>query len=193
LLAKLNQECMAFYEEHCNDKDSVGLVALSDSVDSNLIVKCGPKEEEGLKQREGINKATREVAENTSYPALPTAVDMVVDAVSSTVSDVFLLYISDGSTWDARSFSVMQDKIQGAKKRRTISIDVIAIGLEVEDQAFAENCRDLCLSTRSRHSKYLSASRDSIDDAFESAASLITASTSSEGNRVKLGMTMEKF
>lgn len=193
LRSSVNEECVAFYEEQCNGRDSIGLVALSNSVDSNLIMKLGTKDEAEPTQREAIDEATRQIAAPSSYPALPTAVNMVVEAARVTANDVFLIYVTDGCTWDARSFSVMRKKIEGASRRRNSSIDVITIGLETIDPEFCENCRNLCLATRSRNSKFLTAHRDTVDEAFESVASVISSSTSSASSRIHLAATMERF
>ena len=41
-LFKINAEVVAFYEEQCNDQDTVGLVAMNNTSDSNLVVRLGP-------------------------------------------------------------------------------------------------------------------------------------------------------
>lgn len=111
----------------------------------------------------------------------------------SRTSDVFLIFISDGSTWDPASFSAMQQQIREVSSKRTASINIIAIGIEVENEEFADACRGLCLATRSHHSSYLVADKESIHDVFERAANLIASGSSSESSRIQLGITMERF
>jgi hypothetical protein len=192
-LMKIHSEVMTFYEEQCNDKDSVGLVALNDTSDSNLVIKLGPKEKIDAEQREALETATTNVGGTMSNPALTSAVDMVVSPSRSRTSDVFLIYVSDGNLWDARSFAGMIKKVGDASSKRTAAINVISIGVNVEDDAFAQNCRNLCLATRSRNSCYLPATEDNIEDVFERAAELVSSSSSSESSRMQLGITMERF
>lgn len=192
-LAIINYEIMAFYEEQCNSKDTVGLVAMNDTSDSNLVIKLGPKEKIDKEQREALETATTKVGGTMSNPALPTAVDMVVSPSRSRTSDMFLIYISDGLLWDARSFAGMINKVNDASSKRTAAINVITIGVNVEDDAFAENCRNLCLATRSRNSRYLPATEHNFDNVFELAAELVSSSSSSESSRMQLGITMERF
>ncbi len=192
-LAQINTEVMAFYEEQCNAKDTVGLVALNLTSDSNLIIKLAPKEIIDIEQCEALETATQQVGGTMSNAALPTAVNMIVSPSRSRTSDVFLIYISDGSIWDARSFAAMHKKVRDASSKSTASINVIAIGINVDDDPFAENCRNLCLATRSRNSHYIPATYDTIGDVFERAADLISSSSSSESSRIQLGLTMERF
>jgi hypothetical protein len=192
-LAKINAEVMSFYKEQCNDKDTVGLVALNDTTDSNLVIKLSPKEKIDSEQREALETATQKVGGSLSNAALPTAVNMAVSPSRSRTSDVFLIYISDGSLWDARSFAAIHKKVREASGKRTASINVISIGINIEDDSFADNCRNLCLATRSRNSYYLPATNDTISETFESAADLISSSSSSECSRIQLGVTMERF
>ena len=192
-LAKINAEVMSFYEEQCNDKDTVGLVALNDTTDSNLVIKLSPKEKIDSEQREALETATQKVGGSLSNAALPTAVNMAVSPSRSRTSDVFLIFISDGSLWDARSFAAIHKKVREASGKRTASINVISIGINIEDDSFADNCRNLCLATRSRNSYYLPATNDTISETFESAADLISSSSSSECSRIQLGVTMERF
>jgi hypothetical protein len=192
-LLKINSEVLAFYDEQCNEKDTVGLVALNASSDSNLVVKLGPKESIDVEQREALEKATQQVGGTMSNFALPAAVNMVVSPSRSRTSDVFLIYISDGTIWDARSFLAMHKQVREASGKRTASVNVIAIGINIEDDSFADNCRNLCLATRSRNSNFLPATDDSIEDVFERAAELVSSSSSSESSRIQHGITMERF
>ena len=146
-----------------------------------------------MEQREALDTATQQVGGSLSNFALPIAVDMGVSPSRSRTSDVFLIYISDGSVWDDRSFAAMHKKVREASSKRTASMNVIAIGINVVDDAFAENCRNLCLATRCRTSGYVSATSDSIGEAFENASDLISSSSSSESSRLQLGLTMERF
>lgn len=192
-LSKINTEVMAFYEEQCNDKDTVGLVAMNDRTDRNLIIKLGPKETVDTEQREALEIATMKVASKTSKPALPNAVDMVVSPSRSRTSDVFLIYITDGSVWDPLSFVSMTKKVNEASSKRTASINVISIGVNVQDEDFSQNCRNLCLATRSRTSGFLPVFDDGIEDVFEKAAEIVSSTSSSESSRMQLGITMERF
>jgi hypothetical protein len=192
----LSRELMAFYDEQCGYMDSVGLVALSNSVESNLILRVGTREQDESNQQDTIRKATRELATTTSFPALPTAVNMVVAAARAKAHDVILVYISDGSIWDAGAFQKMQTKIEKASRRQSASIDVMAIGLGVPDGSeFAENCEKLCLAARSRHSRFFSAGdADELEEVFENVGAVNSSVKSSpESNRIQLGITMERF
>jgi hypothetical protein len=192
-LVKIQEEVMDFYEEQCNAKDTVGLVALNNTSDSNLIIKLATKEKIDLEQVHALETATQEVGGSMSNPALPVAVNMIVSPSRSRTSDVFLIYISDGSLWDARNFQAMYKKVREASSKSTASINLIAIGINVDDEGFAENCRNLCLATRSRNSNYIPATLDTIGEVFERAADLISSSSSSESSRIQLGITMERF
>jgi len=192
-LSKINAEVMAFYDAQCNDEDTVGVVAMNNTSVSNLIVKLGTKEKIDKDQREALETATTTISGTMSHPALQTAIDMVVSPSRSRTSDVFLIYVSDGSIWDARSFSGMIKRVSEASSKRTAAISVISIGINVEDDAFAQNCRDLCLATRSRNSSYLVATGENINGVFEQAAELVSSSSSSESSRMQYGITMERF
>ena len=192
----LSRELLAFYDEQCGHMDSVGLVALSNSVESNLILRVGTREQDEANHQDTIRKAARELASDTSYPALPTAVNMVVAAARAKAHDVILIYISDGSIWDSGAFQKMQAKIDKASRRQNASIDVMAIGLGVpEDSDFAEHCGKLCLAARSRHSRFFSANdADQLEEVFENVGALNSSvKASPESSRIQLGITMERF
>eukprot|EP00934_Nitzschia_sp_Nitz4_P003356 Nitzschia sp. Nitz4//scaffold43_size134323//100713//106351//NITZ4_003315-RA/size134323-augustus-gene-0.225-mRNA-1//1//CDS//3329551996//3346//frame0 len=193
LLSQVYTETISLYEEQCNAKDSVGIVSLSSSPDSNVFVHLAPKEKIDIEQKEGLETALSRLSHSTASPSLPTALKMVASPSRSRTSDVFLIFITDGSTWDENTYVNMQEQIRKVSSKRTASFNVIAIGIEVEDENFSDHCQSLCLATRSRHSHYLAANRENIASVFESAANLISSGSSSESNRVRKGMTMQRF
>jgi hypothetical protein len=107
------------------------------------------------------------------------------------------IYISDGSTWSRdQSCASLKEKIRNANALRNASIEIICIGLDVRDANFEEMCGELCSATCSRNSMYLAAyggTAFSVEDAFDHAKSVVNSGTSFDGNRLKHGLTMEKF
>lgn len=192
-LSKLNSNCLSLYDEQCGDDDYVGMVSFSEQAERNLILKLSRKETGEHEQRKAIDVATRFTVGNKAHPAFPSAADIVVVSAASRTTDTFIIYITDGSTWNAGSKSLMEMQIDRLNKKRSVSIDVIIIGLELEDRAIADEFRDICLTTRSRHSVYIDATRDTVDSAFDQAASLISSRGTSASRRIQLGITMEKF
>lgn len=192
-LQQLNAELLDFYDEQCSGKDTVGIISVGNSIEGNVILKPRKKVKNEEEQRDALDLATREGAKGSSKPALPTAVNLMVSPSTSRTSDVFLIYITDGSATDANSFAKMQKQISKTSSKRTASMNLIIIALGVEDEAFKENCKNLCLATRSRHSSYLEPGEEQIGDVFDRVSSLVTSNSSSESNRIQLGITMERF
>jgi hypothetical protein len=187
ILQDLKFRCLTFYEENCLPTDSFGGVVF----DHSLTPK--PKAQDENAQRNFIESATTGVACSKFAPALTQGLKMAIDTASSTASDVYLIYISDGRAWSQEAFLPLEEKVQKASRHSSASIDIIAIGLDVETPGFVDSCKNLCLATRSRDSKYITADMSSIDQAFESVESLMNAGTSIDGNRLKHGLTMQKF
>ena len=192
-LSKLNSNCLSLYDEQCGDDDYVGMVSFSEHAERNLILKLSRKETHEYEQRKAIDAATRFTVGNKAHSAFPSAADMVVVSAASRTTDTFIIFITDGSTWNAGSKSLIEMQIDKLNNKRSVSIDVIIIGLELEDRAIADKFRDICLTTRSRHSVYIDATRDTVDSAFDQAASLISSRGTSGSRRIQLGITMEKF
>lgn len=193
MLSHLNLELLDFYDEQCSGKDTVGIVSLGDGFEGNLIVKQSLKENNEEAQRDTLDKVTLEGAKGVLKPALPTAVNLMVSPSTSRTSDVFLIYVTDGGASDSTSFATMQRQISKASSKRTAAMNIIIIAIGVEDETFKENCRNLCLATRSRHSSFLEPDEDDIGETFERVAALVASHSSSQSSRIQLGITMERF
>ena len=148
------------------------------------------REEQEIIQKEEIQAATTGVACSKFAPALPDAIDMAMKLESRTASDVCLLYISDGGAYDEMIYSPLRRKIRGINAS---SIDIVVIGLEVENESFVESCKNLTIATHSRMSTYIDADESSLNEAFQQAGSLIHSGTSFAVNRLQHALTMQKF
>ena len=190
LLHRVQEECRTFYEDICQESDSFGMVTFNAQHGVVYTMKPTAREDDEDHHRQAIQVATTGVASSKFSPTLPVAVDMVLNVSTSSASDVFLIYISDGRSWDPESFEPLVEKIQKASSHRKSSIDVIAIGVEIEDSEFSESCERICSATRSRNSKFLSATEDSLEHAF---GECISAAKIFDRNRIQQGLTMEKF
>ncbi|KAL3919467.1 MAG: hypothetical protein SGILL_003738, partial [Bacillariaceae sp.] len=192
-LHDLQFECLTFYEENCNLADSFGVVSYDPQDGKVRSLKPTQRSVNDNAQRDAIVAATTGVACSRFAPALQEAVKMAIDAATSTASDVYLIYISDGQAWNKEIFEPLRGKIAKASRHRSASIDVLALGLEVQNTEFEQGCKDLCLATRSRDSQYIATGMDSMEEAFDSVDSLINAGVSFDRNRFQHGLTMEKF
>jgi len=186
VLQSIQDECLAFYNEHCGITDSFGLVTLDAHQDGVVYtMKPGVREEYEVAHREAIRTATTKVVCSQDAPVLPRAIDMALETASSMASDVYLVYVSDGRAFTQNTFAPLVEAIRDAKRS---SIDLITVGVHVESDDFEESCKNLCLATRSRNSMYFSADTNSVDCAFRSARSCVK-----RNDRVQQGLTMEKF
>jgi hypothetical protein len=193
LLQDLKFECLNFYEENCLVTDSFGVVAF-DSQEGELraLNPMAKAQNEGA-QRDAIVSATTGVTCSKFFPALSHGLQMAIESASSTASDVYLIYVSDGRAWSEETFTPLQEKVAKACRHSSASIDIIVIGVDVENIQFEESCKNLCLATRSRDSKYIGTDISSIDQAFERVEGLMNSGTSIDGNRLMHGLTMQKF
>ncbi|KAL3915878.1 MAG: hypothetical protein SGILL_005439 [Bacillariaceae sp.] len=192
-LHDLQFECLTFYEENCNQSDSFGVVAYDAQEGKLHSLKPQQRCENEMAQRDAIVKATTGVACSRFTPALQGAVRMVIDTATKASSDVYLVYISDGQAWNKQIFDPLLEKIKKVSRHRSASVDVLALGLGVENEEFVEGCKSLCLATRSRDSKYIAAGMDTVEDAFDTVDSTVNSGVSFDRNRLQHGLTMEKF
>jgi tetratricopeptide (TPR) repeat protein len=190
---ELKFECLDFYEENCLVTDSFGVVVFDPQKGDLCTLKPAVKAQNEATQRDAIVSATTGMACSKFSPALPHGLKMAIESASSTASDVYLIYVSDGHAWSEETYTPLQEKIQKASRHSSASIDIIVIGLEVENPQFEESCKNLCLATRSRDSRYISTDMSSIDQAFEKVERLMNSGTSIDGNRLMHGLTMQKF
>jgi hypothetical protein len=190
LLHRIQEECLTFYEDICHESDSFGMVTFHAQHGVVYTMKPTARDDDEDHHRQAIHVATTGVASSKFSPSLPVAVDMVLDVSASAASDVFLIYISDGRSWDPEGFEPLAEKIRTASSHRKSSIDVIAIGVEIENPEFSESCERICSATRSRNSKFLSATEDSLEHAFEEC---MLAAKLFDRSRIQQGLTMEKF
>lgn len=188
----INSEILAMYDEQCHAKDKVGMVSLGDARD-RAIFKLKTKEKVEDEFRSILDIESSEPSVDVKTPALPTAVNMVVSPSTSRTSDVFLIYVSDGTSLDQAAFDVMDAQIRKASGQRTASINMIAIGINVQNESFSEGCRNLCLATRSRHSSYFQCRHGSVTETFERVTNLISSTSSFESTRIQQGITMQRF
>jgi hypothetical protein len=189
----LQFECLSFYEENCHLTDSFGVVAYDPQEGKLQALKPKQRCANESGHRDAIVNATTGVNCSRFTPALQGAVRMVIDTATSTACDVYLVYISDGQAWNKEIFDTLLEKIQKVSCHRSASIDVLALGLAVESAEFEEGCRNLCLATRSRDSKYIATEMDKIEEAFETLDSSVNSGVSFDRNRLQHGLTMEKF
>ncbi|KAG7351000.1 Cache domain containing protein [Nitzschia inconspicua] len=192
-LEGLKSQCFTFYDENCLPTDLFGVVAFNPQDGDFHALRPNPKAQEEDAHRNAIESATTGVACSKFSPSITHALKMAIDTASSTATDVYLIYISDGRAWSEETFKPLQETIQKASRHSSASIDIITIGVEVKNSGFEESCKNLCLATRSRDSKYIAVSGNSIDQAFETVESMMNAGTSMDGNRLKQGLTMQKF
>lgn len=197
LNADLGEKLLSLYGSITQMGDLVGIVASGgEDEDGTFILRPDTREECEEVQRHSIETAISQSSRNSfGRPALPAAVDMLVNVASSTANDVYLVYVTDGCAWDPLVYAPLEEKIRGGSRKRTASIDVITIGLNVENDDVAVFCEDLSLATRSRQSMYLAVAEDedSLDVTIAKAAALANAGTSFDGYRIQHGLTMEKF
>jgi hypothetical protein len=193
VLQDLKFECLSFYEENCLVTDSFGVVVFDAQEGELRVLKPTAKAQNEDRQRDAIVSATVGMACSKFMPALPHGLEMAIESASLTASDVYLIYISDGHAWSEETFTPLQETVYKACRHSSASIDIIVLGLEVENPQFKESCKALCLATRSRDSKYISADMCSIDQAFEKVEGLMNSGTSIDGTRVMHGLTMETF
>jgi uncharacterized protein YqgV (UPF0045/DUF77 family) len=185
----LNKGCLSIYDEKCSIDDFNGVVAINENGGEPEIVDMG-RNDESSQQRIAIDLATQVSDGTRTIPAFPAAVDMVLESALTMSSDTYLLYITDGMTWDANLFYKRKVNIEKVNSKRRMKIHVIAIGLEIEDQDIVEQIQRLVGGIRDPLSTYLEARRDNLGAILKRAGEMI----SSRGtNRVELGVTMEKF
>jgi hypothetical protein len=191
LLRKLRNAVCAFYDNNCQNGDSVGFVTFVPKDGTLRHLTPATREVEEHVQRQEIEAATTGVSCSKFLPALPDAIDMALELKSTTANDVSLIYISDGGAYDESIYTPLRDKF----RFNASSIDLVVIGLEVENsnKSFGESCKSLSLATHSRSSTYIEANEDNLNETFQQASSLINSGTSFAGNRLQRALTMQRF
>jgi hypothetical protein len=151
-------------------------------------MELAPKATTADQQRSTLNLATLSTSER-AFPAFPIAVQMIVDAAASTDNDSYIVLLTDGFSWDSEAYASIKWQIERLNRERKTAINVIILGVDVEDDDIIEQCK--MMSTVSKASLYMDVTLETIDETFDTIVSLLG------GNRLAYacmqGLTMEKF
>ena len=186
LLDKVRTNCTKLYDTHCSADDHFGLVAYT--VKGEMNVELGLKADNHGRQRAVLEIATNSTSDRVC-PALPYAVQMVVDSAASSENDSYLVLVADGYSWDPATFSSVRHQIDRLNRERSTSIHVIILGLDVEEEEIIEEYKSV--STVSKVSLYADITLENIDSTFDMIGGIIS------GHGVNSScfqcLTMEKF
>jgi hypothetical protein len=186
ILEKINANCLRLFDHCCGSDDYVGLVA--QSAEGELTMELAPKANNAEQQRATLDLATLSTSER-AFPAFPIAVQMIVDAAASTDNDSYIVLLTDGFSWDSEAYASIKWQIERLNRERKTAINVIILGVDVEDDDIIEQCK--MMSTVSKASLYMDVTLETIDETFDTIVSLLG------GNRLAYacmqGLTMEKF
>ena len=111
---------------------------------------------------------------------------MLVDCAATTENDSFIFLITDGESWEPTIFAKTRSQIERLNRERSTSINVLLLGIELEEDEIIEHCKILC--SVSKRSMFLEVSVANVDEAFAAVA----ATVSGQGSAFQ-GITMEKF
>lgn len=186
LFDKLNRGCLRLYDEQCGMESHVGVVAYTTRGDLNI--ELGVKGNNIERQRANINLATTSTNDRMN-PALPYAVQMVVDSAASTENDSFVLLITDGESWDPLTYRNAKNLIERVNKERDTRMHIFVLGLEMEEQEILEECRQLGAVTKK--SFYMDVTLSNVESAFN----LILATICGHSDRSECiqALTMQRF
>lgn len=185
ILEKIRENCFGLYTNYCSSDDHVGVVAYT--VDGDLNVELGSKEENESRQRYGLDLATTSTGDCVS-PTLHYATQMVIDCPCSE-NDTYIILISDGYSWDPASFAAARKQIEQLNKDRGSTIHLLILGLEVEESEAVENYMAICSFTKL--SWYADISMENIDMTFRTVGDIISG-RSLTATRSQC-LTMERF
>lgn len=184
LLEKVNESTLRLYDDCCLEDDYVGLVAYTTRGDLNVPLSV-KKNNEGI-LRTNLDLATTWTSERVC-PSFPYSIQLLVD--SSTDTDSYILFLTDGYSWDSSSHLPVKLQIERLNHERDTKIHIIIFGMDVEEDNVVDECKLMC--TVSKASFFMNINLSNVDSAFASVGRLLRGETSSDV--VLKGITMEKF
>jgi hypothetical protein len=187
LLEKMNAQCLDFFDRCFSQDDNIGVVA--NSVKDTLAVELGAKEENEGRQRAFIDVATSSTSDYPFQSSLAIGVQMMIDSGLSLQSDSFIFLITDGTGLNSTSLSSLKYQIERLNQERKYQINLLIIGLEIEQDHVKEQYMDLCGVSKS--SMFLDATSETLDTSFDLITAVIVGRQSSS-NFINF-LTMEKF
>lgn len=187
LLAKVNENCLALYDDYCLQDDYCGIAGYTTRGDMNLALAL-KSENEGL-QRSRLDLATSSTSESFC-PSFPYAIQMLIDAHASTVSDTYILLIMDGFSWDSDANRALKSQIEQMNRDRDTKINVIILGMEIEEHEIVEECIEMCSITKA--SRFVEIDMSNVDSAFDSIRLIVSGGVNSR-KVLAQGLTMETF
>jgi hypothetical protein len=187
VLEKMNALCLDFFDQGFSQDDNIGVVA--NSVKDTLAVELGAKEENEGRQRTFIDVATSSTSDYPFESSLAIGVQMVIDSGLSLQSDSFIFLITDGTGLNSASLSSLKAQIERWNQERKYQINLLIIGLEIEQDHVKEQYMDLCGVSKS--SMFLDATSETLDASFDPITAVIVGRQSSS-NFINF-LTMEKF
>jgi hypothetical protein len=186
ILEKIHSNCLRLYDAYCSSDDHVGVVAYT--VNGDLNVEIGLKEDNEGRQRAGLDLATTSTNDNVC-PALPYATQMLVDSAASSENDSYIILVADGYSWDPATFSSVRLQIDRLNRGRNATVHLFILGLDVEETEVIDSYKSMC--TVSRLSHYSDISMANIDSTFRMIGDIMCGHAM-DGSRFQ-GLTMEKF
>lgn len=186
LLEVLNAECLGFYDTSFSPDDHIAVLA--NSVDDDMTVELGSKEENEGRQRSSIDVATSSCTSDSNQPILPLALQMLIDSSLSLQSDSYIILVTDGCSQDGMDMSAIQSQVERWNVERTYLIHVLIIGIEIEDdrqQSVLESLGHVC-----RSSIYIDTNSDTLESTFHSISAIVNDRLA---NQLISFFTMEKF
>ena len=186
LLAKVKGHCLRIFDTYCKDEDHVGVAAYT--VEGDQTLRLGEKAQNAGRQRAMLDVATTSTSEMVSS-SFQYAMQMIVDSSETLEKDSYILFLTDGYSWDVDDYRSIKRQIEKMNRERMTTIHLVIVGLDIEDEEVVVECRSL--STVSKSSFFAEVTLENVDAVF---ASVISAFNPIQITGPCLqGITMEKF